>query len=123
MHGIKFLQEDEDMAYKLQQDWESLYLGALFRSATLETTKDRFCDMTVDEIEMFIKEILQFAEDFEKNGPGSVGDDLDRGMKMMDVRFFIGTQCFSKIILIFTVFICTRNMENGLRSWKEEDLI
>ena len=83
------------MAYKLQQDWESLYLGALYRSTTLETTKDRFCDMTIEEIENFGKQLLEFAEDFEKNGPGSVGDDLDRGMRMMEVRLLRTSSLFN----------------------------
>lgn len=86
MHNIEFNDEDEEMAYKLRQEWESLYLGALYRGTTLETTKDRFCEMTKEEIRDFADEFIKFAEDFEKYGPGSVGDDLDTGMKKMEVR-------------------------------------
>lgn len=85
MHQITFNPEDENMAYKLQEDWESLYLGALYRATTLESTKDRFCEMTIEQIEDFSREFLEFAKDFESNGPGSVGIDLDRGIKMMSV--------------------------------------
>ena len=87
MYEIEFDQVDEDLALQLEQDWNSLYLGALYRSTTLETTKNRFCEMTVEQIRDFGREILEFAKDFEKNGPGSVGDNLDEGMKMMEVRF------------------------------------
>lgn len=83
-----FDKNDENMSYKLQEDWESLYLGALYRATTLESTKDRFCEMTIEQIEDFSREFLEFVKDFESNGPGSVGIDLDRGMKMMSVGFF-----------------------------------
>lgn len=86
MHQIEFNKDDEGMAYRLGQDWDSLYLGALYRATTLETTKYRFCEMTKEEIRDFAIEFVKFAEDFEQNGPGSVGDDLDTGMKKMDVR-------------------------------------
>lgn len=87
-----FDQENENMAYKLQEDWESLYLGALYRATTLESTKDRFCEMTIEQIEDFGREFLEFSQDFEKNGPGSVGNDLDRGIKMMGVGIFLINQ-------------------------------
>ena len=73
------------MAYNLQRDWESLYLDALYRASTLATTCDRFSDMTQKQINEFVKELEQFATDFEVNGPGSVGEDLERGLVRMDV--------------------------------------
>nr|XP_046467282.1 dynein axonemal heavy chain 10 [Neodiprion pinetum] len=84
IHQIEFNEEDEELSYKLQQEWESLYLGALYRGTTLETTKDRFCEMTKEEIRDFAAEFVKFSDDFETYGPGSVGDDLDTGMKKMD---------------------------------------
>ncbi|XP_028981786.1 dynein heavy chain 10, axonemal [Diachasma alloeum] len=83
MHEIQYPIEDEVEAHKIQQEWESLYLGALYRSTTLESTKDQFCQMTQDQIEDFRTECIKFADLFEKTGPGSVGDDLDAGMKIM----------------------------------------
>ncbi|KAF3425259.1 hypothetical protein E2986_13407 [Frieseomelitta varia] len=83
-HDISFPEEDEQMAYNLQRDWESLYLGALYRASTLATTSDRFSDMTQEQINEFVKELEQFAADFEVNGPGSVGEDLEHGLVKMD---------------------------------------
>ncbi|XP_011639724.2 dynein heavy chain 10, axonemal [Pogonomyrmex barbatus] len=83
-HGIVFPPSDEEMAYKLQRDWESLYLGALYRISTLESTNDKFSEVTKDQIEQFLAEIATFAEDFEAHGPGSIGDDLELGLKKMD---------------------------------------
>lgn len=85
VHGIKFSPEDETMAYKLQHDWEALYLEALYRASTLESTSDKFCEMTEDQIRRLLDEIAEFAEDFEEHGPGSIGDDLELGLKKMEV--------------------------------------
>nr|XP_031841739.1 dynein heavy chain 10, axonemal [Nomia melanderi] len=83
-HGISFPEEDEQLAYDLQHDWESLYLGALYRASTLESTSDRFADMTREQIENFVRELAEFAADFRQNGPGSVGENLELGLKKME---------------------------------------
>ncbi|KOX73523.1 Dynein heavy chain 10, axonemal, partial [Melipona quadrifasciata] len=83
-HDITFPEEDEQTAYNLQRDWESLYLGALYRASTLASTSNRFSEMTQEQINEFVKELEQFATDFEVNGPGSVGEDLERGLVKMD---------------------------------------
>lgn len=84
-HGISFPEDDEQAAYDLQRDWESLYLGALYRASTLESTSDRFSGMTQDQIYDFVRELEEFAKDFEAHGPGSVGDDLELGLVKMEV--------------------------------------
>lgn len=86
-HAITFPPSDEAMAYELQRNWESLYLGALYRISTLESTYDRFSELTQDEIRQFLEEIAEFAEDFEAHGPGSTGDDLESGLKKMEVKY------------------------------------
>lgn len=87
-HSITFSPEDEQTAFDLQRDWESLYLGALYRASTLESTCDRFSEMTEEQINQFIKELETFQQDFKAHGPGSVGDDLELGLQKMDVRVF-----------------------------------
>ncbi|XP_070520949.1 dynein axonemal heavy chain 10 [Cardiocondyla obscurior] len=83
-HGIVFPLEDETMAYELQHDWESLYLEALYRASTLESTKEKFSEMTQEQIQQFLIEIATYAEDFEMHGPGSIGDNLELGLKKID---------------------------------------
>lgn len=84
-HGISFPEDEEQAAYDLQRDWESLYLGALYRASTLESTSDRFSGMTQEQIYDFVRELEEFARDFEAHGPGSVGDDLELGLIKMEV--------------------------------------
>lgn len=85
-HGIVFPLSNEAMAYQLQHDWESLYLEALYRASSLENTSDKFSELTQEQIQQFLVEIAIFAEDFEAHGPGNIGDDLELGLKKMDVR-------------------------------------
>jgi len=66
--------------------WEALYVKALNRSFMLESTKTRYAKITVDEIDEFVKIVEEVAQRFEDQGPGSVGQDLDSGLKLMDVR-------------------------------------
>lgn len=74
------------MAYELQTDWESLYLGALYRASTIITTREKFAEMIQDQMIEFNEELVKFVEDFKNNGPGSVKDDLDLGVQKMIVR-------------------------------------
>lgn len=85
-HAIEFSPSDEAMAYELQRNWESLYLGAFYRASTLESTIEKFAELIQDEIRQFLDETVKFAKDFETHGPGSTGDDLELGLKKMDVR-------------------------------------
>jgi hypothetical protein len=66
--------------------WEALYLKALNRSFMLESTKARYAKITVEEIDEFVKIVEEVAQRFEDQGPGSVDQDLDSGLKLMDVR-------------------------------------
>lgn len=57
----------------------------MYRASTLESTSDRFSGMTQDQIYDFVRELEEFAKDFEAHGPGSVGDDLELGLVKMEV--------------------------------------
>ena len=74
------------MSCEVQGMWEALYVKALNRSIMLESTKARYAKITVEEIDEFVKIIAEIAQRFEDQGPGSVGQDLDSGLKLMDVR-------------------------------------
>ncbi|KAJ8924399.1 hypothetical protein NQ315_007195, partial [Exocentrus adspersus] len=83
-HGIAFPPEHEQMAYQLQKEWKELLLSALYREQTLEATKERFAILTLNEISEFCDMLAEFLEKYEREGPGTVGEDLDAGVKLMD---------------------------------------
>lgn len=60
----------------------------MFRSSTLEATKDKFSKLNVIEISNFLKELDEFVEKFDTEGPGTVGEDMERGLLLMEVSSF-----------------------------------
>ncbi|KAI4469012.1 dynein heavy chain [Holotrichia oblita] len=83
-HDIAYDPEDEALAYQLEEDWKRVYTSALFRTETLESTKERFAQITQEEIKKFCNIITTFIERFDAGGPGAVGQDLDKGLKLME---------------------------------------
>lgn len=123
-YGIVFPSSDEAMAYDLQYEWESLYLGALYRTSTLESTSEKFAELTREQIQQFLVETTEFSEDFETHGPGSIGDDLEFGLKKMDVMSlkkifmndnydFLLINIFSKDLSQFSIIFL--NFPNNIR--------
>lgn len=50
----------------------------------MEATKDRFAALTLAEIHEFCDILAEFVHKFDTEGPGSVGDNLDTGLKLME---------------------------------------
>lgn len=70
----------------METAWGSLYQTSLFRGNTLEQTKEKFSKLNVVEISNFLKELDDFVEKFDLEGPAVVGEDMDRGLVLMEVR-------------------------------------
>ncbi|KAF7265371.1 hypothetical protein GWI33_021219 [Rhynchophorus ferrugineus] len=83
-HEIYFDPLHEALAHELEKEWKSLLLSGLYREQTLESTKERFAGLTLNEINDFLEVLRQFLERFEHEGPGAVGEDLDAGLRLMD---------------------------------------
>lgn len=75
-------------AKSLEASWGGLFQTCMFRSSTLEATKDKFSKLNVIEIANFLKELDEFVEKFDTEGPGTVGEDMERGLLLMEVRSF-----------------------------------
>ncbi|CAG9136916.1 unnamed protein product [Plutella xylostella] len=83
-HGIEVSDEDIEFANSLEAAWGKIYQTSLFRGRTLEQTKDKFSKLNVIEIADFLREIDEFVERFDTAGPGTVGEDMDRGLLLME---------------------------------------
>ncbi|KAH8295402.1 hypothetical protein KR018_010894 [Drosophila ironensis] len=83
-HKIMFPYEDMLMAHHLEKRWKRLFLSALYRSEKLQPIKQKFADMTSVEIDEFCDDLAEFIKDYDENGPGSVGPELERGVRLMD---------------------------------------
>lgn len=83
-HSIEFDPADEAMAYTVEKEWKDLYVSAMYRNMTMESTKNHFATMTEAEIDTFVDIINNFVKQFDSEGPGTVGENLDLGLKLMD---------------------------------------
>ncbi|EDV92648.1 GH18884 [Drosophila grimshawi] len=83
-HHIMFSYEDMLMAHHLEKRWKRLFLSALYRSEKLQPIKQKFAEMTSGEIDVFWNDLNEFIQDWDENGPGSCGPELERGVRLMD---------------------------------------
>ncbi|CAH0724307.1 unnamed protein product, partial [Brenthis ino] len=99
-HGIDVSDGDLDFAKNLESSWGSLYQTSLFRGNTLEQTKEKFSKLNVVEISNFLKELDDFVEKFDNEGPSTVGDDMDRGLLLIEeyTKYFDELESRKKIL-------------------------
>ncbi|KAL4712607.1 hypothetical protein ACJJTC_007202 [Scirpophaga incertulas] len=83
-HGIDVSNEDVEFAKNLETSWGTLYQTSLYRGNTLEQTKEKFSKLNVIEIAKFLQELDDFVEKFDTHGPATVGDDMDKGLLLME---------------------------------------
>lgn len=51
----------------------------------MEATKGRFANLTTQQIEQYLEQVEAFLLKYSEEGPETVGEDLDLGLKMIDV--------------------------------------
>ena len=67
----------------LQNQWANLFLEAAECDVQLVSVKKRFTKITKKQAKKFFKETEKFGIVFRTEGPGTVGDNLDSGVKKM----------------------------------------
>ncbi len=83
MYKIEVTEEEKSILESLSPKWEALFISTKHRDVGLTIIKEHFTDITVDQISDFGVKLNIFAEKFALNGPGSVGNDLDLGLKLL----------------------------------------
>nr|VZI42326.1 unnamed protein product [Spirometra erinaceieuropaei] len=83
LHGLPVSAAELEEAASVSRGW--LQLLHLVRSTTrqLKPTRQNFVVRIQREVARFTQKISAFAERFAACGPGSVGEDLDRGLELM----------------------------------------
>ncbi|XP_055909296.1 LOW QUALITY PROTEIN: dynein axonemal heavy chain 10 [Eupeodes corollae] len=84
-HSIKFNHNDMLMIHQLEKRWKRIYRSSLYRSFKLGPIKQKFAEIVSKEINIFLEKLQNFIEDFDQHGPGSVGAELEKGLKLLDV--------------------------------------
>ncbi|XP_053555751.1 dynein axonemal heavy chain 10 [Bombina bombina] len=85
MYNIEFDEEEKVLADKITVIWEELFQESKLVDQSLGKVKKTFTQITKDQIEEYKKELAEFAERFRLEGPGSVGEDLDKGLQILTV--------------------------------------
>ncbi|CAL9696600.1 unnamed protein product [Knipowitschia caucasica] len=84
MYNIQVSEEEQQLAASLPQMWTELFAEARRVDRSLTKVKKTFTESTKLKTEEFKQEVMIFAESFNMHGPGAVGDNLDRGLSIMD---------------------------------------
>jgi dynein heavy chain, axonemal len=83
MYKIEITSEEKEILGCIQQIWSNLFMNSKYRDVGLTVIKERFTEITREQISDFGSKLKEFAEKFATYGPGAVGDDLDLGVKLL----------------------------------------
>uniref|UniRef100_A0A8C4UNG2 Dynein axonemal heavy chain 10 n=1 Tax=Falco tinnunculus TaxID=100819 RepID=A0A8C4UNG2_FALTI len=77
--------EEQEMADKIREKWETLFFEASEVDHNLGDIKRTFTKVTQQQIEDYSKEVEAFAHKFMTEGPGAVGENLDKGLELLAI--------------------------------------
>ncbi|XP_060639849.2 dynein axonemal heavy chain 10-like [Anolis sagrei] len=83
MYNLPTTEEERLLVDKIKQMWDTLFSDASTVDHSLGSIKKTFTEITRIQITNYSKEIDDFYQRFITEGPGSVGDNLDRGLELM----------------------------------------
>uniref|UniRef100_A0A670KBP0 Dynein axonemal heavy chain 10 n=1 Tax=Podarcis muralis TaxID=64176 RepID=A0A670KBP0_PODMU len=79
------VKEEQQLVEKMKLMWDTLFNDAAAVDHSLGSIKKTFTEITREQIANYSKEIDDFYHRFITEGPGSVGENLDRGLELMVV--------------------------------------
>ncbi|XP_040439457.1 dynein heavy chain 10, axonemal [Falco naumanni] len=85
MYNIPVAKEEQEMADKIREKWETLFFEASEVDHNLGDIKRTFTKVTQQQIEDYRKEVEAFAHKFMTEGPGAVGENLDKGLELLAI--------------------------------------
>ncbi|XP_027593384.2 dynein heavy chain 10, axonemal isoform X1 [Pipra filicauda] len=86
LYNIPVAKEEQEKADKIREEWETLVLEAAQLNRNMDRkggAKETFTKVTQQQIKDYSKETEDFFQKLITEGPGSVGDDLDKGLELM----------------------------------------
>ncbi|XP_067295015.1 dynein axonemal heavy chain 10 isoform X2 [Pseudorasbora parva] len=84
MYNVETLEEEVQLSANICNLWSELFKESRRVDRSLGKVKKTFAEITLNQIEEYKQEISIFAESFNMHGPGAVGDDLEKGLEIMD---------------------------------------
>ncbi|XP_072163343.1 dynein axonemal heavy chain 10-like [Diadema setosum] len=84
MYGLPISEEETDLCANIKQTWDDLFLESKHVDASLVVVKKKFTEITQVQIGGFSTELNDFQDRFKMEGPGAVGNDLDKGLELLE---------------------------------------
>ncbi|KAK2902109.1 hypothetical protein Q8A73_011855 [Channa argus] len=84
MYKVEVGEDELEVVAKIDQIWSDLFAESRQVDRGLTDVKKSFTQITKEKSEEFKQELSIFAESFHMHGPGAVGDDLDKGLTIME---------------------------------------
>ncbi|PIK48528.1 putative dynein heavy chain 10, axonemal isoform X3 [Apostichopus japonicus] len=84
MYNIPITDEEREACANIQQIWEDLFLESKYVDASLIVVKKKFTEITQTQIGGFSTELDKFHGRFKEEGPCAVGNDLDKGLLLLE---------------------------------------
>ncbi|XP_041455872.1 dynein heavy chain 10, axonemal-like [Lytechinus variegatus] len=84
MYNLPVSEEETETCQNIKQMWDDLFLESKHVDASLVVVKKKFTEITQVQIGGFSTELNSFQERFKMNGPGAVGNDLDKGVELLE---------------------------------------
>ncbi|XP_059165934.1 dynein axonemal heavy chain 10-like isoform X2 [Physella acuta] len=85
MYNLPVNEKEKELQAQLPQIWDELVLKSKNIDASLVKVKRKFTEITQEQISAFKKGLNDFADRFLLEGPGAVGEDLDKGVELLKV--------------------------------------
>lgn len=80
----KFEEGEVEMVDNLRARCEQLLVKAQLRDKALDSVKSKFTKVTEDQVSEFAAKAIEVQADFEKNGPGAPGINMEEGLERLE---------------------------------------
>ncbi|XP_047187874.1 dynein axonemal heavy chain 10-like [Scophthalmus maximus] len=84
MYKVEVGEDELELVASIGQIWSDLFTESRQVDRCLTNAKKSFTQITKEKTEEFKKEVSIFAESFDMHGPGAVGDDLEKGLTILE---------------------------------------
>ncbi|XP_073737373.1 dynein axonemal heavy chain 10 [Callorhinus ursinus] len=83
MYNVFPSDAEKELVDNIESMWSNLFNDSVNVEHVLGGIKRTFTEITRGEISNYRQQIEDFAKRFHREGPGSVGDDLDKGVELL----------------------------------------
>ncbi|KAH0502213.1 Dynein heavy chain 10, axonemal [Microtus ochrogaster] len=83
IYGIFPTEAEQELVDKIESMWQTLFNDSVNVEHALGGIKRTFTEITRSEIMNYRSQLDEFARRFYRQGPGAVGEDLDKGVELL----------------------------------------